>query len=72
MRDLVFVAYLLVLLFLAFKRPFIFTLIYAYIDIIAPQRLSYFLLNSIPLSLIVFGMAFLGYMVGDDKKDSRF
>lgn len=72
MRDLVFVGYLLVLLFLAFRRPFIFTLIYAYIDIIAPQRLSYFLLNSIPLSLIVFGMAFLGYMVGDDKKDSRF
>ena len=72
MRDLVFVAYLLALLFLAFKRPFIFTLVYAYIDIVAPQRLSYFLLNSIPLSLIVFGMAFLGYMVADDKKDSRF
>ncbi len=72
MRDLVFVAYLLALLFLAFKRPFIFTLIYAYIDIVAPQRLSYFLLNSVPLSLIVFGMAFLGYLLADDKKDSRF
>ena len=72
MRDLVFVGYLLALLFLAFKRPFIFTLVYAYIDIVAPQRLSYFLLNSVPLSLIVFGMAFLGYLVADDKKDSRF
>jgi probable O-glycosylation ligase (exosortase A-associated) len=72
MRDLVFVAYLLALLFIAFKRPFMFTLVYAYIDIVAPQRLSYFLLNSVPLSMIVFGLAFLGYMVGDSKQDSRF
>ena len=72
MRDLIFVAYMLVLLLMAFKRPFIFTLIYAYIDIVAPQRLSYFMLNSIPLSLLVFAAAFLGYIIADDKKDSRF
>lgn len=72
MRDLAFVGYLLALLFLAFKRPFLFTLIYAYVDIVAPQRLSYFMLNSIPLSLIVFALAFLGYIFADDKKDSRF
>ncbi len=72
MRDLAFVGYLLALMFLAFKRPFLFTLIYAYVDIVAPQRLSYFMLNSIPLSLIVFALAFLGYIFADDKKDSRF
>ena len=72
MRDLAFVGYVLALLFLAFKRPFLFTLIYAYVDIVAPQRLSYFMLNSIPLSLIVFALAFLGYIFADDKKDSRF
>ena len=72
MRDLIFVAYLLALLFLAFKRPFLFTLIYAYVDIVAPQRLSYFMLNSVPLSLIVFALALLGYMFADDKQDSRF
>ncbi|HEY9090422.1 putative O-glycosylation ligase, exosortase A system-associated [Parasphingorhabdus sp.] len=72
MRDLIFVGYLLLLLLLAFKRPFIFTLIYAYIDIVAPQRLSYFMLNSIPLSLLVFAAAFLGYIIADDKQDSRF
>jgi len=71
MRDLVFVGYLCLILLLAFKRPFIFTLIYAYIDIVAPQRLSYFLLNSIPLSLIVFGLAVLGFLISDDKKDVR-
>lgn len=71
MRDLFFVGYLLLLLAFAFKRPFLFTLTYAYLDIIAPQRLSYFLLNSIPLSLILFGLAFAGFMLSDDKKDVR-
>ncbi len=71
MRDLFFVGYLGLLLLLAFKRPFLFTLVYAYVDIVAPQRLSYFLLNSIPLSLILFGFAFAGFMLGDDKKDVR-
>ncbi len=71
MRDLFFVGYLGLLLLFAFKRPFLFTLVYAYVDIIAPQRLSYFLLNSIPLSLILFGFAFAGFMLSDDKKDVR-
>ena len=72
MRDLIFVGYVVALLFLAFKRPFLFTLIYAYVDIVAPQRLSYFMLNSVPLSLIVFALAFLGFMFADNKQDSRF
>ncbi len=71
MRDLIFVGYLLLIIVLAFKRPFLFTLIYAYIDIVAPQRLSYFLLNSIPLSLLLFGLAVSGYLISDDKRDSR-
>ncbi len=72
MRDLIFVGYLVAIMLLAFKRPFLFTLIYAYIDIVSPQRLSYFLLNSVPLSLIMFVLAFLGFMVSDDKKNVRF
>jgi len=70
-RDLIFVGYLAAIMLLAFKRPFLFTLIYAYIDIVSPQRLSYFLLNSIPLSLVMFALAFLGFLVSDDKKDVR-
>ena len=72
MRDLIFVGYVAAILLLAFNRPFIFTLIYAYIDICSPQRLSYFMLNSIPLSLIVFALAVLGFLVSDDKKNVRF
>ncbi len=71
MRDLVFVGYLAAIMLLAFKRPFLFTLVYAYVDIVSPQRLSYFLLNSVPLSLILFVLAFLGFMIGDDKRDVR-
>lgn len=71
MRDLIFVGYIAAIMLLAFKRPFLFTLVYAYVDIVSPQRLSYFLLNSIPLSLMLFVLAFLGFMVGDDKKDVR-
>ncbi len=69
MRDLIFVGYLAAIMLLAFKRPFLFTLIYAYIDIVSPQRLSYFLLNSIPLSLVMFVLAFLGFLLSDDKKN---
>jgi putative inorganic carbon (hco3(-)) transporter len=71
MRDLIFVAYVGLIILIAFKRPFMFTLVYAYIDIVAPQRLSYFMLNSVPLSLIVFALATMGFMISDEKKDVR-
>ncbi|WP_430443994.1 putative O-glycosylation ligase, exosortase A system-associated [Sphingorhabdus contaminans] len=71
MRDLIFVGYIALIMLMAFKRPFLFTLVYAYVDIVSPQRLSYFLLNSVPLSLILFALAFAGFALGDDKKDVR-
>ncbi len=71
MRDLFFVGYLGLLVLFALKRPFLFTLTYAYVDIVAPQRLSYFLLNSIPLSLILFGLALLGFLIKDNKQNVR-
>jgi hypothetical protein len=33
-----------------------------------PQRLSYFFAHLIPLSLILFVLAFLGFLISDDKK----
>ena len=68
MRDLAFVAFILGLVALGLKRPFLFTLAYAYVDIVAPQRLSYFLLNSIPLSLIMAGLAVGAWFFADDKR----
>src|SRR3546814_7245731 len=57
---------------LGFRKPFLFILCFCYIDIVAPQRLSYFLINSIPISLIVFGLAITGWLAADDKKDMRW
>ncbi len=71
MRDLVFVAFLLAFFGMGFRKPFIFVLVYAYIDIVSPQRLTYLLLNAIPISLIAVGLSVLGWLAMDDKKDVR-
>ncbi len=72
MRDLAFVAFLFAFIGVGFRKPFLFVLCFCYIDIVAPQKLSYFLINSIPISLIVFGLAIVGWLVFDDKRDTRW
>lgn len=68
MRDLALIGFLAALLGLGIKRPFLFVLAYAYVDIVSPQRLSYYLLNSIPVSMIVAGLAIAGWLIADDKR----
>jgi probable O-glycosylation ligase (exosortase A-associated) len=70
MRDLALVAFLFALLLLALKRPFLFTLAYMYVDTVSPQRLSYYLLNRVPISMIVAALALGGWLLMD-KKDFR-
>jgi len=72
MRDIAFVAFLFAFIGVGFRKPFLFVLAYCYVDIVAPQRLSYFLINSIPISLIVFALAILGWLTVDDKRDTRW
>ncbi len=72
MHDLAFVGFLAMLFGLGFRRPFLFVLGYVYIDVVAPQRLTYFLLNSVPISLIAVVLAVLGWAFADDKRDARF
>ncbi|MDR7153340.1 putative O-glycosylation ligase (exosortase A-associated) [Sphingobium xenophagum] len=72
MRDLFFLAFLGLFFLMGFRRPFLLVAVYAYIDIVSPQRLSYFLLNSIPISFIAFGAMVGAWLVLDDKKDCRF
>jgi probable O-glycosylation ligase (exosortase A-associated) len=71
-RDLAFIGFLLALWGTGFRRPFLFVLAYIYIDIISPQRLTYYMLNSVPISLIAVVLAVLGWAIADDKTDSRF
>src|SRR6478752_925508 len=70
-RDLAFIAFLIALFGFGFRRPFLFVLTYAYIDIVSPQRLTYLLLNSVPISLIAVALAVLGWAAIDDKQGLR-
>lgn len=69
MRDLAFLGFLVALIGIGFRRPFVFVLTYVYVDTVGPQRLCYYLLNSIPLSVIAVSLAVLGWMIVDDKRN---
>jgi len=72
MRDLAFVGFLAALLALGLKRPFLFVLAYIYIDTVSPQRLSYYLINSIPISLIVAVLAMGSWLLVERKEGFAF
>ena len=71
MRDLAFVAFLLALCATGFRRPFLFVAAYVYIDIVSPQRLTYWLLNAVPISLVAVALMVVGWAAADDKRDVR-
>ncbi|MDT9013725.1 DUF5935 domain-containing protein [Novosphingobium sp. APW14] len=72
MLDLGITAFTLGFLALGLRRPFLWVLGYLYIDILTPQKISWFLLASLPISLIAFILAFGGWLVLDNKQDMRF
>ena len=72
MHDLALIGFLLALIGIGIRRPFVFVLGYVYIDNVSPQRLSYYLLNSVPVSLIFVVLAVGAWALVDDKRDSRF
>ena len=72
MLDLIFLAFIAYVLLLGLKRPFLWVLLYVYIDILAPQRIGYSLITSLPVSLIAFAAAFGGWLVLDRKEGARF
>lgn len=67
MRDLLLIGFLTAVLALGVRRPFLFVLAYVYVDTVSPQRLSYYLLNSVPLSMIVALLAVAGWLLFDPK-----
>ncbi len=72
MLDLALLGFIGLLLLLGFKRPFIWVLAYLYIDIVAPQKIGWGLIQSLQLSLIAFVAAFAGWLLLDAKANSRF
>ena len=71
MRDLAFLGFLAALFGMGLRRPFLLVCAYVYIDIVSPQRLTYYLLNTVPISAIAIALAVLAWAVVDDKRDSR-
>lgn len=67
-HDLFFAGIIGALFTLALRQPFLFVLAYMYIDLVAPQHLTYALLDPVPLSLISFVLAVLGWLIFDDKR----
>ena len=71
MRDLFFVGFLASLFLLALRRPFLFVLAYCYVDVVAPQRLSYYLLSGGNIVLICAIAAMGSWLLFDRKTDFR-
>jgi hypothetical protein len=71
MRDLAFIGFLFALFGMGIRRPFLLVLTYVYIDIVAPQRLTYTLLNSIQISLLSVVLAVVAWALFDEKRDVR-
>ena len=72
MLDLALVAFIGLLLALGLKRPFFWVLAYIYIDIVAPQKIGWGFIQSLPVSLVAFAAAFAGWLFLDSKRGSRF
>lgn len=72
MIDLIFLAFIGYVLLLGLRRPYLWVLLYVYIDILAPQRIGYSIITSVPVSLIAFAAAFGGWLVLDRKEGGRF
>ncbi len=71
MHDLVLIAFLAGMFALGLGRPFLLVCTYVYIDVVSPQRLTYWLLNSVPISMIAGAAAIGGWLIFDDKRDLR-
>lgn len=72
MKDVFFLAFIAFVMLLGLRRPFLWVLLYVYIDILAPQRIGYSIITSLPLSLIAFAAAFGGWIALDRKDGARF
>lgn len=72
MLNLALAGFVLMILALGLRRPFLWVLLYLYIDVLAPQKFPLALLASIPVSLIAFVLAVVGWAFFDDKRNLRF
>ncbi len=71
MLNLFLSAFVAAFLAAGVRRPYIFVLAYAYIDIVAPQKVTWGFLAQVPVSLIAFVCAVTAWMVAENKDGIR-
>ena len=72
MTALFLLGFLAVFLFFGLKRPFLWVCAYLYVDILAPQKIGFGVITSVPVSLIAFAAAFGGWLMIDKKTRPTF
>ena len=66
-------AFVAAILVMGLRRPFLWVLLYLYVDILSPNKIGTQLLVAIPMSLIAFIAVFAGWMLFDPtKRHARF
>jgi probable O-glycosylation ligase (exosortase A-associated) len=70
--DLALIGFIGLLMAMGVKRPFLWVLAYIYIDVVAPQKIGWGPITSLPVSLMAFVAAFAGWLLLDNKQGSRF
>lgn len=71
MLNLFLTLFVTVFLAAGVRRPYLFVLAYAYIDIVAPQKVTWGFLAHVPVSLIAFLCAVTAWLVAEDKRGIR-
>lgn len=72
MLGLVFLAFVGFVALLGLRRPYLWVMLYIYIDILAPQRIAWGLIQNISISFLAFLLAFGGYVALDRKEYITF
>src|SRR5690606_26759840 len=72
MLEIALLGFFAILLLLGLRRPLVWVLAYIYVDIVAPQKIGWSILPHIPMSLIAFAAAFVGWLLFDKKDGTRF
>ena len=71
MTNLALTAFVLAFFMAGMARPFLLVLAYAYIDIVAPQKIGWGPLGSLSISLVAFVLMALMWLVREDKAGIR-
>jgi len=72
MLDIGLAGFLIIVLTIGFRRPYVWVLAYLYVDILAPGKMGYVFMPAMQASLVTFCAAFAGWVLSDPKHGSRF